>query len=621
MKVQKFLNFELKEERLILALSIVIILPFIVISFFSYPSADDYCRILPEGASYFKRVIAWYNNHNGRFSNAILGYLQVYNPIIYWIFPILSMLSVWGGLHYFFKELFKAFKLEIKQIKIVSISFFAFFMLTIPHHSELFYWYATATAYGLSFGILLLLMGLFLKLIHRASWTISFLIGSLIFIVNGNHEMIMMACNLLSGLLLLYALLKKDKTLIFQALTILAFSFGSSLMVILSPGSLHRQDLEDTNQRSIVEALMLAISFGGTKIYQFIVSVPKITFILCFSVLLLKLNQKNKADKAQTINSTILFIISALFLIGIALVPCYALGERFTNSRRIINLYQLLIAVVFVINWINFIYRSSLIEKLNSKHIFPIAFALFACFSLFRNPSYTNVIADLVQGKALAYRTSLTNRELLVQKTDQEHLIVPHNPKAITISKLELKPFPKHWVNSCYRDMLNIWNKTSVRTIVSNNSLVSYDYKAVKVLAEFDSINHVQFDETGVATYYDKGNNYLIFMSKEEELAPQSERFLVWAFPTKNKFLPKGQKHGFKCLDFEWTPCETPLYTLKYKGLYFYFKELPDFPLRKLRVGQYWKEEGGPFIDIWKKNISAEKSRFFQTYDEHLAKN
>ena len=147
-------------------LALVFIIPFLYITKYTFLSADDICRAPASFHNYFINVFNWYINHNGRFTNAILSYLPVYNLQIYrWVLGC-SIMLLGITIFYFIKKVFEFFNFEESIYKTIFITliFYITIISQIPSVNQFFYWYAGTTAY--LYSIILFILFLIIKKPH-----------------------------------------------------------------------------------------------------------------------------------------------------------------------------------------------------------------------------------------------------------------------------------------------------------------------------------------------------------------------------------------------------------------------------------------------------------------------
>lgn len=212
--------------------------PYLALSFFSFPSADDFAFTnLAKEKGIWDSIIHLYLSWTGRYSSALF---MVLNPMLlnslalYQICSILLislLLLSYLKLGHFFARFYK---FHGNAGLIIGTVFFVSFIAHIRSQSQGLYWYTGYVVYILPLTFVNLLIPQIHKL-HRNLKLIDFLLVSLliVFLVAFN-ELLLLYIN--SGLLLLFLYFKKTKKfLIYTSLFII--SIISSLIVIAAPGN------------------------------------------------------------------------------------------------------------------------------------------------------------------------------------------------------------------------------------------------------------------------------------------------------------------------------------------------------------------------------------------------
>jgi hypothetical protein len=158
----------LSKKKLFIALAIIAIVPFLLLSFFNNPASDDFEFSHMTKIMGYANVQGWrYNNEGGRFfSNGILSA----NPLVYnnyfgfKIIPILILLFFVFSIKFFVANALR-FVSKKEQWVITSAVFFLF-LCQLPDPCQGFSWITGAITYQLPLSLSLLLYGFLLKFYH-----------------------------------------------------------------------------------------------------------------------------------------------------------------------------------------------------------------------------------------------------------------------------------------------------------------------------------------------------------------------------------------------------------------------------------------------------------------------
>ena len=133
----------LGEEYFWIIMLSLLVLPFIAISFFDNPSADDYIiSAVVRDNGFFAHYRQVYFEWSGRYFSTLL---ECFNPLVYgWFFgykliPILLIVLFYIGIFRLFKSIFGE---ELSSIKIhlISLILLLLYFNNIPSTAECIYW-------------------------------------------------------------------------------------------------------------------------------------------------------------------------------------------------------------------------------------------------------------------------------------------------------------------------------------------------------------------------------------------------------------------------------------------------------------------------------------------------
>lgn len=173
-------QFSSFEANLFLKASLLIVLiPFIILSFFSHPIGDDFCESsLALELGYWKSQIYWYNNHDGRYfsfalrslypyiSDLLGGYFNGYKFIPLFIFTTL-FLAIFTLLKTIVKVAMpKNGLVSKKMIFWGTLAFYTIYITRIYSPREEFYWLSGALVHSFACILLLFFSSLLLLMRH-----------------------------------------------------------------------------------------------------------------------------------------------------------------------------------------------------------------------------------------------------------------------------------------------------------------------------------------------------------------------------------------------------------------------------------------------------------------------
>ena len=202
-----------RSDNFIISIGILTILPFIVISFFNNPTADDFCyNCQSRDLGFWNAQLSWYNGWSGRyFSSAILSIKPLVSDsfLIYKLIPIILLISLFTSIYYLSSLLFV--NLKKRDFFILTFFILTLYLIQIPSISQGFYWLAGSITYQLSNILAILLFCFLIKLIETNE--IKYLIISIFFafLVIGSNEASMLLISFLIGVIFILKSIQQKK--------------------------------------------------------------------------------------------------------------------------------------------------------------------------------------------------------------------------------------------------------------------------------------------------------------------------------------------------------------------------------------------------------------------------
>jgi len=245
---------ERKTYRIAFGLCILLLFPFLYLSFFCWPIADDLTYAWKgQNTAFWKAIINEYKFWNGRyFSNLLV----LHNPfgygslLLYRLVPLALIFGVIFSARHYFQSVFKNAFMS-RTYSIWGIVFCLLFLFSMPNISEGIYWYTASVSYTL--GSIFLLLSFSLHLRKRRFLSLFFL-----FLGMGCSE----ACMLFGLVYYMYQhffLQKKNWPLLIAALLF-------SAIVYFAPGNAIRSNLFDAKHQFFHSLLY---SFAQTARFNF----------------------------------------------------------------------------------------------------------------------------------------------------------------------------------------------------------------------------------------------------------------------------------------------------------------------------------------------------------------
>lgn len=428
--------FSIKTDKLLLRLLVVIIVPFILISFFNNPATDDFYLANLSLKHGLYNVHFWhYNNWSGRyFSNGILFFSPLYfeNFSLYKLIPIALLLLFVFSVKYFISSLFYSIS-NVQKWAISSIIIILYF-IQVPEVSSAFYWLPAAITY--QFGITLTLFFVSFYLKFKASNNYFYLMLSLLFIAfsMGCNEVITILNSVLIGSYFLYQLLQTKK-LDINLLIVVAIAAGFASFELFAPGNSARNETIATEGKfnllnsifkSIIHSVLLTLKWMPIVLL----------FVLFYSKKIYKLINENEL-KFLNPKWAFLILFSILFL---SLFPSFYIQNNIIADRSLNSIYFYLIifglyTILCLMKFAKDVYDFEI--QLNKPT--KTALTLILIFFTFSDSPITNAYENLVNGKAYSYNKQMENRFELIKNSTEKEIVVPaltKKPETIFIENI-----------------------------------------------------------------------------------------------------------------------------------------------------------------------------------------
>lgn len=528
-------------------IGVIFILPFIIIAYYTYPSADDFCRVnLIDG--YWTTVYNWYMHHNGRFFNAIIATLPVYNFSFYWLLAIFFICFLGATTHYMLKQALAPLGWSKELILPISTAFLALIMVKLPTHGQFFYWYAASSVYVLGLGLNLLIIGVILKMAvaKEPSWKEIRMPVIAAFCANGCHEMAMahVVGFLLAATFISLFFAQKRKVLLPKLMVINLVAWISAALCIFAPGSNNRLDI-NVGTRDFEHSLNLAWEHSFQYLVDYFLLDP-LALVCSTTLFLVILVSKPKTVKYPAINP----LLGLIYTYGVVFVLIFLVGYSLVlfipNFGRIANMLYAFTAILFMLNTINLAYwvHNKIISV--SEQFIKMAKILVSllCAAMMylgiHTHNYFTVWDDLYSGKAANYVQEFEDRlSYLDQRFTEE------SPPLLVLTK----PFTDPPQTTFFTDITNNWDTWENYCFCS-----AFDYFYGK-----GGLFMLELTSPGTSVYPDPVEYIkLPFTPNRPPLNFQVHPSLISGIPPKSISVAKGRFNPLlKKLDAAWNKVST----------------------------------------------------------------
>lgn len=448
--------------------SIVFISPFIYVSRFVTLATDDFCLATSTSENYVKVVKDWYFNLNGRYINAVISSIPVYDSFIYQFLMYVQFLMLGLILYSFIKGIMRFYEIDFKNYRssFLSVVLFISIIANAPSLYELFYWYSAVTVYLYSFFFFVLFL-LFTMKEYAGLKSNYILIAILIILLNGNNELFIGITNFLLLVLLIrhYTLKKKLKS---SLLFLIIISWVSSAAFIFSPGSLTRQQ-QFHYGGNFIGSVKVAILYGGKFILE---SLLEPTYLLFYGFIFLFVYRIVRSDKAKYLKPLFLILISFTCLASMFFIIYYATGLFDVRSGRIGNIVSMVMLIFVFFNIINFaVYIKIKKNSIFVDTLYPAIAVLliFMIVLIFRNKNYTDLQSDFSNNRFEQFQDNIQERYSILRYTTEKHLVLKPVKGTLLLKSGDAYLQQEESMKSCFISYINKKYNKTIKSIEIKN--------------------------------------------------------------------------------------------------------------------------------------------------------
>jgi hypothetical protein len=446
--------------------SAFIILPFIILSFFNHPSADDYWYTQQSAErGFWKAQLYLYNEITGRYlSSAIL----CINPLVlkwlygYTFIPIVIIVLLAFSI-YTLIDSFALNNFSVRDKILFSSVLFALYLCRMTDIASGLYWMAGSVTYQLGMILAIFAFAYIIKKFHtnnccckKTTISYSLFSGFLLFLSIGSNETVMLMVYLILICIALYQMFS-NRSISMALIFYLIIATIGCIIVYFSPGNHARYEGEGSiyPQFQLRHNLFLALWASFTTavecIYRWLNNFLIIIFTFLYMPYGIKLSLISKSSNKLFLVKP-LFSIGALFLIVIlSFFPSY--WSTYFLQWRVKNI----IFLFFLIGW--FFNVQVVISYICKKHNFnyiqisekiKILCWIFIMIIFLGYGNIKTAYKDLITGTAYIYNKQLIERYEAIEKCESQLCAVePLSKRPKSIFWGDITTDDKHWINSC----------------------------------------------------------------------------------------------------------------------------------------------------------------------------
>ncbi|HWB25258.1 MAG TPA: DUF6056 family protein [Chitinophagaceae bacterium] len=446
----------------ILLAGLYVISPFLLISSYNQPVADDYFTALRDGSTRFLPVLHdSYLHWSGRYFALVIARI---NPLLYHsgtaykLYPVILLVLFITTLFSLLRQVCGKY-FTIKQVFAVTAALSAVYLVAMPSIPEGFYWFSSAWVYQLANIFFMFLLTLLIKLKNaggkpamRLFFALAFFIG--VIIIGLNEISLIITCITIAG----FAWFAHKRWLpsrkYFFVLTI--FYFIAAAIAALAPGNFERLNHQQEYSTSWLWTFAGGLSIAGIYTLQWLaqIFIATLIYVPLWGAPLAKRMVDDGACYTVKLLKVIIFFIAVFVLLQLFTVWA-AGGSNIGRIENVIYLYFLL--AYFLILQLFLVQKAQNIKPATENSyswLHKVGLLLFFVSLLETNNNVSTAWIDLLSGKASRYNSELAERAILAQNCSKDTCQVPPLtvlPKTIFFEDIKCTTDSTDlWMNQAY---------------------------------------------------------------------------------------------------------------------------------------------------------------------------
>jgi hypothetical protein len=443
-------------KYLVLLLLLISLFPYLYISFYANPIADDYCNAnWSMGKTFWENFTYLFLYIGGRYSANTLFYfhpLAYHSLKAYKLAPASLIIMTIFSFYYFFRSITSRLFSKINSWN-ASILFVLLYLFQMPSLAQGIYFYNSACVYQMGLIVSMLYFGLlyeyycgkftFNKAVHL------FLLAITLIACVGFNEVLTLVL-LCFHYLILFLLKEQEKKIGADWIFIVSICTLASLVMLFAPGNFLRSTHYPDNHnflRSIVFTGMQMARFG----FSWVVSAPLILSSLLFAHIIISKKENIPFFRQRYFFKpwqSVLLLFAILFL---CIFPAYW-STNILGQHRTVNVGCFLF-LLFGCVCIG-IYSIAYLEKIKQYFIVSQKGQLLILLLLLGTMATTNneyaVLTDILSGRIKRFDFEMQERyavlETVADKSKPVH-IKELTEKPASLFVLDLSSDSTYWVN------------------------------------------------------------------------------------------------------------------------------------------------------------------------------
>lgn len=400
---------------ILILLNILIIGPILFLSFYNYPSADDFSYgAALKSKDFFEVQIERYLNWTSRyFATAVLSLSPItFGTIKYFgLYTVLFLVLNFCAFYYLFRSL----KLNLIKNILLSLSLMSIYTTLLTSLSENYFWLAGSVTYYVPSIFILFFIGSIINILNKNLVLDKFILLVSIFIIGGCVEIYLGYALIILFLFIVGSKLLNNKLNSFLVLSFLIL-LSLVLFVVLSPGNHARSEVSHSNLSNL-DLIVMSLR----KVCVINIRYTLFAFVLIFTLFkILDLHIK-------TLKLNVFYLVSMMLLfqfIG-SFVAIYSLKYYYPPRVENILVFTTIIFLVFIINNLTSFIRI----KMAYVYILAVLFTVILVIipkNEFQNLNNVVLIYDdILKNRVVNYKSQILERDLYLKSCKGDCTVKP----------------------------------------------------------------------------------------------------------------------------------------------------------------------------------------------------
>ncbi len=405
----------------------LIILPFLFVAFFNYPSADDFVFAYKvKSMGFFQAQYDWYVHWTGRFFSTFILSLHplVFNSnLLYKLYAIILILLTLHAVYRFVKLIFKNKPTYV--VLFFTCLLTGVYLNNMPILVQGIYWMPGAITYQLAN---ILLLHFFVNIINDNKninrWKYYILNAILIIAICGSNETSMVVVFILITTLTFFSLISLKK----HSIELTSYFFivlSGVLIVAIAPGNnVRNSSYNEINYFEVYQAVLESLLTAFRLFINWVSSIEVILISLMLVFFQTFLFQKEKQLKKREFFKLSFILIVLYLIISSSLFLVLWYSDDLLPRALNISFW------VFLIGWLYFVHAASKYIKIKTSLKVNNFITIFTCaliliIFLSSNNNYYLTVSDIFSEKLFTYQKEINEREKMIKHSKKEYIIVP----------------------------------------------------------------------------------------------------------------------------------------------------------------------------------------------------